>query len=69
MGAEDAAAEVDRLFALLRERYGERLTAAQLEEVRKDVEGVVRAARALRDVRLANADAPFSPFVPFRADS
>lgn len=65
MPAEDAGAEVDRLFALLRERYGHRLTPAQLDEVRQGVESVVQAARALRAVRLANADAPFPPF---RAD-
>ena len=59
-------AEVERLFALVRDRYGDRLTPAQLDEVRKGVEGVVLAARALRSVRLRNADEPFSPFVPYR---
>ena len=59
--------EVERLFALVRDRYGDRLTPAQLDEVRKGVEGVVLAARALRAVKLRNADEPFSPFVPHRA--
>ena len=59
-------AEVERLFALVRERYGDRLTPAELDEVRKGVEGVVLAARALRAVKLQNADEPFSPFVPYR---
>ncbi len=63
----DAAAQVERLFALVRERYGDRLTAAELEEVRKGVEGVVQAARALRAVRLENTDEPFPPFIPYRA--
>jgi hypothetical protein len=63
----DADPEVERLFALVRERYGDRLTPAQLNEVRKGVEGVVLTARALRAVRLANADEPFPPFVPYRA--
>jgi hypothetical protein len=63
----DADDEVERLFALVRERYGDRLTPAQLDEVRKGVEGAVQAARALRAVRLENRDEPFPPFVPYRA--
>lgn len=64
----DASAEVDRLFALVCERYGDRLTPAELEEVRKGVEGVVQAARALRAVKLESSDEPFPPFIPYRAD-
>ncbi len=60
--------EVDRLFAMIAERYGARLTAAQLEDVRKDIEAVVSGARALRAVKLANSDEPMQPFVPFRAE-
>ena len=58
--------EVERLFALVCDRYGDRLTPAQLDDVKKSVEGIVRAARALRAVRLQNADEPFPPFVPHR---
>ena len=61
--------EVDRLFALIRDRYGARLTEAQLDEVRRGVEAVVNGARALRAVRLDNADEPMQPFSPFRADA
>jgi hypothetical protein len=61
--------EVDRLFAMVAERYGARLTPAQLEDVRKGIEAVVTGARALRAVKLANSDEPMQPFVPFRADS
>jgi hypothetical protein len=60
--------EVDRLFALVVERYGARLTPAQLEDVRKGIEAVVAGARALRAVKLTNSDEPMQPFVPFRAD-
>ena len=60
-------AEVECLFALVRERYGDRLTPAELDEVRKGVEGVVQAARALRAVRFENSDEPFPPFIPYRA--
>ena len=59
-------AEVERLFALVNDRYGDRLTPVQLDDVKKSVEGIVRAARALRAVRLQNADEPFPPFVPHR---
>jgi hypothetical protein len=61
--------EVDRLFAMVAERYGARLTPAQLEDVRKGIEAVVTGARALRAVKLENSDEPMQPFVPFRADS
>ncbi len=64
----DVNAEVERLFALVRERYGDRLTPAELDEVRKGVEGVVLTARALRAVRLENSDEPSSLFIPYRAD-
>ncbi len=67
--APDVTAEVEQLFALVRERYGGRLTPAQLDEVHKGVDAVVQAARALRAVRLANGDEPMQPFIPFRADS
>ena len=60
--------EVEQLFALVRERYGGRLTAAELDEVKKGVAAVVEAGRALRAVRLQNSDEPFQPFVPYRAD-
>jgi hypothetical protein len=61
--------EVDRLLAMVAERYGARLTPAQLEDVRKGIEAVVTGARALRAVKLANSDEPMQPFVPFRSDS
>ena len=63
------ASEAAQLFALIRARYGTRLTPAQLEEVQKGVEGVADMARALRAVPLGNADEPMQPFAPFRADS
>jgi hypothetical protein len=62
----DHDAEVEGLFALVRDRYGDRLTHAQLDDVKKGVEGTVRLARALRAVKLQNADEPFPPFVPYR---
>jgi len=66
--ADAVRAEVDTLLALVRERYGDRLDAAQLAAVRTAMEGIVQAARALRAVRLANADEPGQPFAAYRAD-
>ena len=68
-GNPDVLAEVDALFALVRRRYGARLTEAELEGVRKGVQGIVEEARALRAMRLGNADEPFQPFTPFRDDA
>ena len=53
--------EVDLLFALVRERYGHRLTPEELEAVRTGVSAIVEGARALRAVRLDNADGPALP--------
>lgn len=57
------------LFDLIRTRYGNRLTAEQLEAVRRGVVAVVAQSAALRAVRLTNADEPVQRFVPFRADA
>jgi hypothetical protein len=56
--------EAGLLFSLVRQRYGERLTAAELEAVRAGVATIVDAVRALRAVRLENADGPALPRFP-----
>ena len=61
-------AEADALFEIVRRRYGDRLTPAQLDELRKIVAGQLEAARALRAVALTNADEPMHPFVPYRTE-
>jgi hypothetical protein len=66
--AEAARAEVETLLALVRERYGSRLDADQLAGVRTAIEGIVQASRALRAVRLSNADEPAQPFAAYRAE-
>jgi len=68
MAADDVAAEVEHLFAIVRARYSDRLTAEQLADVRQTVEGIVQTARALRAVRLPNTTEPYAPFAPYRAD-
>jgi hypothetical protein len=69
MSDPESAREVDTLLALVRERYGARLGADQLEDIHKSIEAIVGAARALRAVRLTNADEPGQPFAAYRADS
>lgn len=64
----DPAAEAAALFALVSARYGSRLDARQLDGVRKAIEGIVEQARAVRAVRLGNADEPYQTFRPYRAD-
>jgi len=53
--------EVDLMFALVRERYGSRLTPDELAAVRAGVLAIVEATRALRAIRLDNADGPLLP--------
>jgi len=60
--------EVETMLALVRERYGSRLSADELAGVRTAIEGIVQAAHALRAVRLSNADEPGQPFAAYRAD-
>ena len=60
--------EVDVLFDMVRRRYGDRLSAEELEEVRKGVEGIVENAEALRAVKLDNRAEPFSVFAPYRKE-
>ena len=60
--------EVETLFQMVSDRYGDRLDAEQLEEVRKGVETIAEAAQALRAVKLENGDEPLSIFTPYRAE-
>jgi hypothetical protein len=64
----EESAEVERLFALVKERYERRLTPEQLDDLRNNVAAVAATVRPLRAIRLKNADEPFQPFAPYRAD-
>ena len=66
--ADAVHAEVETMLALVRERYGSRLDAEQLAGVRTAIEAIVQASRALRAVRLTNADEPAQPFAAYRAE-
>jgi hypothetical protein len=60
--------EVEALFEIVRQRYGDRLTPSLMDEVRTIVQAQVEAARALRAMLLTNADEPMQPFAPYRAE-
>jgi len=66
-GPEAIRAEVETMLGLVRERYGSRLSADELDGIRTAIEGIVQAAHALRAVRLTNADEPGQPFAAYRA--
>jgi hypothetical protein len=63
-----AVTEAEILFALVRQRYADRLDAAQLEEVRKTVEGLVRDLAALRAANIPDNAEPAQSFVAYRSD-
>jgi hypothetical protein len=64
--AQDAEAEA--LFQMVKSRYGDRLDADQLDEVRESVDDLIETARALRSVKLGNGDEPMSVFTPYLGD-
>ncbi len=57
--------EADFLFRMVKERYENLLSAEELEEVLKGVEGITKDAEALRSVKLGNNNDPFFIFKPF----
>ena len=66
--SKSESGEAETLFQMVSARYGDRLDAAQLEEVKKGVEAIAEAAKALRAVKLENGDEPLSIFTPYRAE-
>jgi hypothetical protein len=63
---DESPKEAEHLFKMVKDRYGDRLSAEELEEVRKGVEGIAKAAESLRAVKLENGDEPFSIFKPYK---
>ena len=60
--------EYEVLFEILQNRYGDRLSPEELEEVRKGVERIAETAKALRSVKLENSAELFSVFKPYRRE-
>ncbi len=50
--------EARALGEVVRQRYGEHLSAEDLESVTRDLDGDLKGAKRLRDVKLQNADEP-----------
>ena len=59
--------EAEILFALIRARYGARLDPAQLADLQKTVEGLVRDVATLRAAEIPDEAEPAQPFVAFRS--
>lgn len=68
MSDEATEREVDRRFNIVKGLYGDRLDSEQLEEVRKGVETIVGASKALDAIELDNGDEPLWVFAPYRAE-
>jgi len=64
---DPSKAEAEARMALIVARFGAHLGDAEREEVRRQVDGVVRQGRELREFALENGDAPSPIFRPFRA--
>ncbi len=60
--------EAETLFSLVKEKYGDKITEEELDEVKKAVERIVETSMELRKVELGNWDEPFSVFKPYRRD-
>jgi hypothetical protein len=60
--------EAETMMELIIQRYGTRLTPAELEAVRQGVAGLMQVSAALRQVQLANSDEPFAVFMPYRRE-
>ena len=60
--------ETSIMMELVRERYGERLTEEQLEQVEIGLKRVMEAGKALRDTPLENSDEPYNVFRPYRRE-
>jgi hypothetical protein len=63
---DSKSVEAETLYKLVEQLYGDRLSEAELEEVKKGVEHIVEASMELRAVELDNWDEPFSVFTPYR---
>ena len=54
------------MFQIIKDRYGDRLAPAEVEEVKKGVERVVELGEELRAFKLENGDQPYPSFDPYR---
>ena len=57
----------EQIMAVLRQRYGDRLTEDELDEVTEAAKAIVQASEDMRAVQLEHGDSPFS-VPPYRED-
>ncbi len=57
------------LFDMVRRRYGKGLNDEELEQIRKNIEGIVSASEEMKNVKLTNGDEPLSRFLPYRKEA
>ena len=57
----------EQMMAVLRQRYGDRLTEDELDEVSEAAKAIVQASEDMREVQLGHGDSPFS-VPPYRED-
>ena len=57
----------EQMMAVLRQRYGDRLTEDELDEVSEAAKAIAQASEDMREVQLGHGDSPFS-VLPYRQD-
>ncbi len=67
MGTQETNDRAEQMMAAIRQRYGDRLSEDELEEVGEAAKAIVQASEDMRDVPLEHGDSPFS-VPPYRAD-
>lgn len=60
--AEAPSEEARALAEVVRRRYGDQLSESDLQTITRDIDGDLRGAKRLRDLKLANADEPDTTF-------
>lgn len=67
METQEMKDRTKQIMSLLRQRYGDRLSEDELEEVGEAAKAIVQASDDMRAVRLEHGDSPFS-VPPYRGD-
>lgn len=57
----------EQMMAVLRQRYGDRLSEDELEEVSEAAKAIAQASEDMRAVELGHGDSPFG-VPPYRSD-
>ncbi len=60
--------QTEAFMKIIEQRYSDRVGPKQLEQIRKGVDGMAKAAEKLRSVPIENGDEPFSIFTPYRGE-